>query len=249
MSGQTVVSIPGKSHAEGKSIPFDLRSPDWFARWPIIGAALFIFGGVIFGALTYNLFAQGPLLKWDQSLATTLPAMGLTSPSFVKYLMNAGFYLGKDALSVLVFFHAIYFFIKRYWQELWLLLAGVIGGSLLFYVLSHIIGRDRPANQIWIIVSSIPSFPSGHAVTAVAFFGLIVYLMLPRISSKFWKAFVVVVAILIILFIGFSRIFTGGHYLTDVLAGYALGFAWCGLVYTLIEIYFKNRRSRNGKKG
>jgi undecaprenyl-diphosphatase len=37
-------------------------------------------------------------------------------------------------------------------------------------------------------------------------------------------------------FIGFSRVFTGDHYLTDVLAGYALGLAWGGLVYTTMEL-------------
>ena len=39
--------------------------------------------------------------------------------------------------------------------------------------------------------------------------------------------------LLIMLFDGFSRIFQGNHYLTDVLAGYALGIAWAGLVYTV----------------
>ena len=42
-------------------------------------------------------------------------------------------------------------------------------------------------------------------------------------------------AFLTILYIGFCRLYMGGHYLTDVLAGYALGVAWAGLVFTLIE--------------
>lgn len=67
-------------------------------------------------------------------------------------------------------------------------------------------------------------------------------------QSAFWKGVVVAVAFLIIGFVGFSRAFTGGHYLTDVLAGYALGIAWYGMAYMLIEIYFKKRRSQNVKK-
>ena len=46
---------------------------------------------------------------------------------------------------------------------------------------------------------------------------------------------------LIILYIGFSRLFVGDHYLTDVLAGYALGVAWSGLAFTLVELVFKTR--------
>jgi membrane-associated phospholipid phosphatase len=45
----------------------------------------------------------------------------------------------------------------------------------------------------------------------------------------------VIASILTMLYIGFSRLFLGGHYLTDLLAGYSLGLAWAGLVYTLIE--------------
>jgi undecaprenyl-diphosphatase len=229
------------------NVPLDLRSPGLFAQWPIIGVILFIFGGLVFGALTINLFAQGPLLIWDQELANTLPAIGLKSPPIIKFIMDAGFYLGKEVVSVLVIVHAIYFALKRLWQELAMILIGVIGGSMVFWILSNVIDRARPTNQLWIIVK-IPGFPSGHAVDAVAFFGLLAYLIVPKLRSTFWKAFVIAISILIIGFIGFSRIFTGGHYLTDILSGYAVGLAWSGLVYTLVEIYYQRRRSRNVQK-
>ena len=58
----------------------------------------------------------------------------------------------------------------------------------------------------------------------------------------------VAAALLIIAFVGFSRVFSGGHYLTDVLAGYAVGIAWFGVAYTLIEIYFQKRRKQMSKK-
>lgn len=66
--------------------------------------------------------------------------------------------------------------------------------------------------------------------------------------SAFGKVFVVGLAILIMLFIGFTRVFTAAHYLTDVLSGYALGICWSGAVYTLIEIHFQKRRSQNVEK-
>ena len=55
-------------------------------------------------------------------------------------------------------------------------------------------------------------------------------------------------ALLIMAFVGFSRIFMGGHYLTDILAGYAVGIAWSGLAYMLIEKYFQQRRIEMSKK-
>jgi undecaprenyl-diphosphatase len=52
----------------------------------------------------------------------------------------------------------------------------------------------------------------------------------------------VLVTLLIVLFDGFSRTFQGNHYLSDVLAGYALGLAWAALVYTLIEGIFWRKK-------
>jgi membrane-associated phospholipid phosphatase len=57
--------------------------------------------------------------------------------------------------------------------------------------------------------------------------------------SAFWKWFVIILSVLVMLFIGFSRLFSDGHYLTDLLAGYALGIAWAGLVYTTLEKAFR----------
>lgn len=208
---------------------------------------MFIFGSLVFGALAYNLYAQGPLLILDRELANTLPAVGIKSPIIVKYLMDAGFFLGKEAVTVLVVFHVVYFYVKKNWQEMAMMLSGMVGGTAVFWILSHIINRPRPLNQLWIQVK-LPGFPSGHAVVAITFFGLLAYLIVPKIHSVFWKVFVITVTVMIIIFIGFSRIFTGGHYLTDILAGYAVGLAWAGLTYTLIELYFQKRRSRNVQK-
>jgi undecaprenyl-diphosphatase len=224
-----------------KNIPFNLRAPGLLAKWPVIGIILFIFGSLVFGGLTYNLFAQGPLLEWDREIANTLPAIGLSSPPFVKDIMAVGFYMGKEVIMVLDILLAFYFIYKKYWQELAMVTIGWTGAALLFYTLSTFIARQRPPTQIWIIVN-IPGFPSGHAVSVVVFYGLLAYLLAPKMPSIFWKGVVVAAALLIIAFVGFSRIFTGGHYLTDILAGYAVGIAWSGVAYTLIEVYFQTHR-------
>jgi membrane-associated phospholipid phosphatase len=230
-----------------KNLLPDLQAPGILAKWPIIGLVMFIFGGLAFGALTYNLLAQGPLLHLDQALANTLPAIALKSPPFVKVIMNAGFYMGTIVVTILVILLGVYFAYRRYWQLLAMMLIGMAGSSLLWYSLSNFFARPRPPTQIWIIVN-LPGYPSGHAITAVVFYGLLAYLLVPKMPSTFWKAVVVTAAFLIMGFVGFSRIFTGGHYLTDVLAGYAVGIAWFGMAYTLIEIYFQKRRDQNVKE-
>jgi len=228
-----------KSRKSGFS---DLRSPDLLAKRPIIGLSMFIFGCLAFAGLTYNLLAHGPLLEWDTALANTLPAIGLSSPAFVKYIMAAGFYLGKEVILLLDILLGFYFLYKRYWEEMALVLVGWATSALLFFSLSTLLARPRPPTQIWIMVD-IPGFPSGHAIAVVVFYGLMAYLLAPKMPSTFWKVFVVAMAALIIGFVGFSRIFTGGHYLTDILSGYAVGIACFGAVYTLVEIHYQKRRS------
>jgi membrane-associated phospholipid phosphatase len=225
----------------------DLCTPGLLARWPVIGLILFIFGLLAFGGLSYDLLAHGPLLVWDKLIANTLPAIGLSSPAYVKTIMDAGFYIGKQGIIALGILLGLYLIYKRYWQELAMLAIGQAGSTLLFLSLTSIFARPRPPTQIWIIVN-LPGFPSGHAISVVVFYGLLAYLLAPKMPSAFWKAVVIAAALFIIGYVGFSRIFTGGHYLTDILAGYAVGLAWSGMVYTLIEIYFQRRRSQHVKE-
>ena len=247
MSSKTITATTFNDFDQRKNDITGLRAPGLLAKWPVIGISMFIFGSLVFGALTYNLYVHGPLLAWDRAIANTLPAIGLQSPPFVKDIMVAGFYTGKEVVTVLTILFSLYFLYKRYWQELAMMAIGWIGSALLFNALSMLICRARPPTQIWIIVN-IPGFPSGHAVSVVVFYGLMAYLLAPKMPSAVWNVVVVAAALLIIGFVGFSRIFTGGHYLTDILAGYAVGIAWSGVVYTLIENYFQKRRSRNVKK-
>ena len=247
MSSKTLTATSVQDFRQNKNDFTGLRAPGLLAKWPFIGITMLVFGSLVFGALTYNLLAHGPLLAWDRAIANTLPAIGLQSPPLVKDIMVAGFYTGKEVVTGLTILFSLYFLYKRYWQELAMMAIGWIGSALLFNALSMLIGRARPPTQIWIIVN-IPGFPSGHAVSVVVFYGLMAYLLAPKMPSAVWKVVVVAAALLIIGFVGFSRIFTGGHYLTDILAGYAVGIAWSGVVYTLIENYFQERRSRNVKK-
>jgi membrane-associated phospholipid phosphatase len=240
-----------ETHVQGaqqrKSFFPDLRTAGLLAKWPIFGLAMFLIGSLMFGGLFYNLRTQGPLLQWDRVIAAALPAIGLKSPAFVEVIMAAGFYIGKEVIMVLGILLGLYFIYKQFWQELAMAVIGWGGAAIIFNALSTLIARPRPPTQIWIIVN-IPGFPSGHAITVVVFYGLLAYLLAPKMPSTFWRGVVVAAALLIIGFVGYSRIYTGGHYLTDILAGYAVGIAWSGAAYTLIEIYYQKRRDHHVKK-
>jgi len=85
-------------------------------------------------------------------------------------------------------------------------------------------------------------------MSAVICYGFLAYLLVPHMPSRGWKWVLSIAAVVVVLFDGYSRVFQGGHYFTDVLAGYALGIAWAVLVYTVIEGIFIKRKTENVEK-
>jgi undecaprenyl-diphosphatase len=84
-----------------------------------------------------------------------------------------------------------------------------------------LISRFRPVGAA--IVETDFSFPSGHATVAVAFYGFLAYLIIKLVKNKIKRQVVITSAILIVFIVGFSRLYLGVHYISDVLAGYLVG--------------------------
>jgi membrane-associated phospholipid phosphatase len=229
------------SRTISQNISKGLRVPGWLAQWPIIGVLIFLIGSLLFGAIAYNVWTRGSLVQEDIALSKEMHSDAVNTPSRIIEFLIFGFFVGKELLQVIVIILAVYFIYKRFWPELAMLLIGSGGGVLIWSLLIGFFDRQRPAQQIGIVVADA-SFPSGHAISSVICYGFLAYMIVPKMPSLFWKWTIVIVSVLVMLFVGFSRLFLGGHYLTDILAGYSLGLAWAALVFTLVERFFLNRR-------
>jgi undecaprenyl-diphosphatase len=219
-----------------------LRAPGMFKRWPLLGILLILIGSLSFGALGYSVMTHSPLVQLDQSIYETLIAKAKTAPARINELMIFGFFLGKQVPIMIVTLLSIYFVYKRYWRELAMILLSSGAGSFVWNFFVNYFGRPRPAIQTGLAVRAIPSFPSGHTMSAIIVYGFLTYLLLPKMPSRFWKWTLVIAMAAVVLFDGFSRIFQGSHYLTDILGGYALGIAWAALVYTVMEVIFIRKK-------
>jgi membrane-associated phospholipid phosphatase len=219
----------------------DFRSPGWLVRHPLVAVLMVILGGLLFGFMAFQLKTNGPLIRNDIALANQLHKIAVSTETLTNETMTFGFFLGKEDLEILGVVLGIYFIYKKLWPELGMLIIGWSGGTAIWFFLTRYFDRTRPATQMGIPVHA-PSFPSGHTMQAVLCLGLVAYFLIPRMPSTFWKWVIAVAAILGMLFIGFSRLFQDGHYLTDLLAGYGLGLAWAGLVYTVLEIFTLRRK-------
>lgn len=99
-------------------------------------------------------------------------------------------------------------------------------------ILKHIIKRPRPLKER-LIEESGYSFPSGHSMASMAFYGLIIYLIFKKVENKKIRNILITLLSILIITIGISRIYLGVHYASDVIAGFLLSIAYL-TVFTAI---------------
>ncbi|TAK56929.1 phosphatase PAP2 family protein, partial [Patescibacteria group bacterium] len=109
----------------------------------------------------------------------------------------------------------------------------LLGGALFQSALKELVERVRPENAT--ILEKGFSFPSGHATMAVIFFCSLIYVFGGMIRNKISREIFGVVCLLLFVVVGFSRVYLNVHWVSDVIAGFALGAFWL----TLLILFFK----------
>lgn len=114
---------------------------------------------------------------------------------------------------------------------LWLTMAGAAASAWLGKILLH---RPRPLGGV--VIEDSFSFPSGHATLSMAFYGYIIYLF--WVSKRSWsqKINILFAGIFLISLVGFSRLYLGVHYFSDVAGGWLLGLLWLLIGISVTEV-------------
>ena len=137
----------------------------------------------------------------------------------VTELASTGFVLPTTALLAAV----LAFRKSGYWVGR--LALSVPGGVLLNELLKNMFHRGRPALEHPLVKLPSYSFPSGHALAATVFYGFAAILLWSYIAPRVWRIVIGSAIVVVILMVGFSRVYLGAHYPTDVLAGFLEGVA------------------------
>lgn len=148
---------------------------------------------------------------------------------------------GKSVLIVIVLEIAALLWVRRQWRDLAFWLTSIIGGFVLNLVLREVLQGPRPYLENTALIQQNTGFPSGHAMMSLITYGLLAYGLRDLLPQRRWLL-VTSACILLIFLIGYSRMFFGFHYLSDVIGGYAAGLFWLALC---LSIHVRMRMSRH----
>ncbi|KGE16756.1 phosphatase PAP2 family protein [Paenibacillus wynnii] len=206
-----------------------------FAKYGLRGFVLFIVFALVFTGIAV-LVANNWITPLDHFIIKNVQSA--ESP-FLTSMAKGLSFVGSSqlALEIAVITMVLLIIVVRHRMELVLFLwVVVLGSQILNTFLKLQFHRERPSiNQL--IKQGGYSFPSGHSMTAFSLYVVIAYLLWHSINSKAGRGLLIAGTILLTVGIGWSRVYLGVHYPSDVLGGYAASGAWLMLSIGFLQIY------------
>jgi membrane-associated phospholipid phosphatase len=218
---------------------------EYLAVHLVLGFAVVI-GLSVFAALATRIGRASTATSVDLALAQSLHAA--TSPGITEALRGVTF-LGEGwiqaTIGVLVAL-ALVRGRRKLWAMGWVV--ALVGAGLLNTVLKQVFARPRPVLADPILVASGFSFPSGHSMGTFVLAGMAAYLAVLHTRGTARHVGIVAIALSWSVTMGFSRMYLGVHYLSDVIAGFAAGACWLAVCISGVEVV-RRRSVRSASPG
>lgn len=194
----------------------------------------FIITGIIF-LLLYTVITIGVITDhaWVQHFDYTFTALiqGQLTEGGAGFVSVATDIAGYPAMLILTAAVVLILLIKRmYIAGLWFGISVYIWASLLMDTMKALIGRERP-DLLVITMESSMSYPSGHSIASVMFYGFLGVIMILAVKKAWQKILIATAASAIVLFVLASRVYLGVHYPSDTIGGFTFGMA--GIFFSL----------------
>ncbi|TRZ89096.1 phosphatase PAP2 family protein [bacterium] len=187
----------------------------------------------LFGGIAEDVVHGDPLTFIDKNVAEWLHERSTSGTStLMQIITDLGSAYWVTGVTVLT---AIILLWKRCWYRLLALVLVIPGGMALAILLKIAFHRSRPSFNDSISIFRGFSFPSGHTMAAMLLYGVLAVFAVIALKSWRWRVGTVIGAIVMVLLVGFSRMYLGAHYLSDVLGATVAGLAWLVLCLTAVD--------------
>ena len=214
-----------------------------FTAETVLTVGLFLLSLIAFLSIAKYIF-QDKKQEFDQSAFLFLGSFIKESVTNVMEILSViGNYQVMIAANLLLILYFL-FIRKHKWYSI-KIPAISLSSVLLMTVLKMLFNRQRPLIPLLEQARGL-SFPSGHAMMSVTFFGLLIYFTYLHLKNPALKSIVISVMIILILSIGISRVYLRVHYASDVIAGFCMGVIWLTIaIKTLNRIEVYSRKEIN----
>ena len=221
-----------------------LAKGEYYGLGFTLALVLLVLGLGGFWAILGGIGGDGTLRAWDlrvQAAMTAVVSPGLTR--WAIHLTSLGGYAGSMACVAAV---SLTLLLLRRWWSAFGLFAATFGVGTLLSPLKALFERPRPLYQV--VEAAGYSFPSGHALATIVFWGYIAWLIGQSRRRGWLKAPTVLLCIVMALLVGTSRLYLNVHWFSDVLGGWAAGLAWLA-AWVLLVRYLDRPIAYTGRSG
>ena len=223
-----------------------VHRPSFYRRWLsaegylglhlVVGLFLAAGAAVVFDYIADAVFSTHDIRMADAQ--AQLVARRLISPRMTAVMQTISMFGTFPALASLSLAVIAWLLKAKSHRRLYAFIATNAGGYILNQLLKLYFHRARPESSL--VLSHGFSFPSGHSMGAMCFFGSLAYVIFFTIERRHvWRIVAVVACALCVVAIGGSRIYLGVHYFTDVVAGYTGGLFWMAVCFSATEAWVR----------
>ena len=180
---------------------------------------LFRFDGPVLLAMRHGTMHGAPIgPAWMESAMVDVTALG-----------------GPTVLVLIIAVTVGFLAVQRLWLTMWLVLGGTISGSLAIALAKLLVAFSRLDQRLpdHLVQVSSASFPSGHAANSAIVYLTMATLIAQIVDHRAARVYILAAAALLVTAIGFSRVYLGVHWPSDVLAGWSFGLLWALAWWTL----------------
>jgi undecaprenyl-diphosphatase len=207
----------------------------------LIGAAACIVMLWAFSFIADEMTEQSLLVRVDHLIVGWLDAHNTEGGEAFFSFMSL---VGSKVMTTIVVVGVIWLGIHRDWFRAVALLLALVGGTALNDLLKTLFHRGRPETAVEFINYQSWSFPSGHSMNSLIGFGFVAYLFLERTTDRRARIAIIVATAILVGLVGFSRLYLGVHYLSDVIAGYLAGAVWLLVCIAALRVAERQRAAR-----